>query len=117
MAKKINLSFADGTTDVVKRLFNMGSEINVYTLDEEQILNTGKIKGYIEVEGVGGRVRTSISKQILQGYGRNYELYFDLCSATANIIGIPTLHKIFPEFFLVIKEYQRYYWLQSKFHR
>jgi hypothetical protein len=39
----------------------MGIEINVYRLDEGQILNTGKIKGYIEVEGVGGKVRTPIT--------------------------------------------------------
>jgi hypothetical protein len=43
----------------------MGSEINVYTLDEGQILNTDKIKGHIEVEGVGGRVRTPITKLIM----------------------------------------------------
>ena len=51
----------DSTTKVVKWLLNMGSEINIYTLDEGQILNTGKIKGYIEVEGVGGKVRTPIT--------------------------------------------------------
>ena len=35
---------------MVKWLLDMGIEINVYRLDEGQILNTGKIKGYIEVE-------------------------------------------------------------------
>ena len=59
----------------------MGSEINVYTLDEEQILNTGKIKGYIEVEGLGGKFRTSITRLILQVYDKNYEQDFTLCSA------------------------------------
>ena len=42
-----------------------GSKMHVYTLDVEQILNTGKIKGYIEVEGVGGKVRTPVTKLIL----------------------------------------------------
>ena len=36
----------DITTKVVKRLLDMGSEINVYALEEGKILNTGKIKGY-----------------------------------------------------------------------
>ena len=31
-----------------------GQSIQIYILDEGKILNTGKIKGYIEVEGVGG---------------------------------------------------------------
>ena len=76
----------------------MGSEINVYTLDEEQILNTGKIKGYIEVEGVEGKVRTPIGRLILQVYDKNYKLDFVLCSVPENIIELPTIHKLFPKF-------------------
>ena len=51
---------------MVKWLLDMGSEINIYTLDEGQILNTGKIKGYSEEEGIGGKVRTLITRVILQ---------------------------------------------------
>ena len=43
---------------------------NIYS-SEGKILNTGKIKGYIEVEGVGGRVRTPITRLILQIYNKN----------------------------------------------
>ena len=88
----------DGTTKVVKWLLGTSS-IYIHSLDEGKILNTGKSKGYIEVEGLGCRVRTSIIKLKLQVYDRNYELYFALCSATANIIGLPTIHKLFPNFF------------------
>jgi hypothetical protein len=93
-----------------------GSEINIYTLDEGHILNTGKIKGYIEVEGIGGKVRTPITRLILQVYDKNYELDFALCSVPENIIGLPTICKLFLKI-LNYKEHQRWYWLQSKFHR
>ena len=56
------ITLPDSTTKVVKWLLNMGSEINIYTLDEGQILNTGKIKGYIEVKRAGVKVRTPITK-------------------------------------------------------
>lgn len=56
----------DSTTKVVKWRLDVGSEINVYTLGEGQILNTGKIKGYSEEEGIGGKVRTLITRVILQ---------------------------------------------------
>ena len=94
----------EGTTKMVKWLLDTGSKYtnilaNIYCLDEGKILNTGKIKGYIEVEGVWGRVRISIIILTLQVYDRNYELYFALCSVTANIIGLTTIHKLFPNFF------------------
>jgi hypothetical protein len=76
----------------------MGSEINIYALDEVRILNTGKIKGYIEVEGVGGKVITPITILILQVCDKNYELDFVLCSAPENVIGIPITYKLFLKF-------------------
>jgi hypothetical protein len=80
----------EGTTKMVKWLLDTGSKYtnilaNIYCLDEGKILNIGKSKGYIEVEGVGGRVRTSIIKLTLQVYDRNYELYF-LCSVAQQIL-------------------------------
>ena len=53
----LSIILSDSITKVAKWLLDTGSKMHVYTLDVEQILNTGKIKGYIEVEGVGSRVR------------------------------------------------------------
>ena len=69
---------------------------NIYCLDEGKILNIGKSKGYIEVEGVGGRVRTPITRLILQIYDKNDD--FALCSTPENIIELPTIHKLFLKF-------------------
>ena len=54
----------------------MGCKLNVYTLHEGQILNTGKITCYIEGEGIGGRVTAPMTRLILQVYDKNYEVDF-----------------------------------------
>jgi hypothetical protein len=92
----VPIILSDSTTKVAKWLLDKGSEINIYTIDEGQFLHTGKIKGYIEVEGIGGRVRTPITRLILQVYDKNDD--FALCSTPENIIELPTIHKLFLKF-------------------
>ena len=74
-----------------------GSKINIYTLDEGQILNRGKIKGYI-VEGIENKARTPITRLTLKENDKNYKLDFALRSGLENIIGLPTIHKLFQKF-------------------
>ena len=87
------------TTKVVQWLLDTGSEINVYTLHKGQILNTGKIKGYREVEGVGGKFRIPITRLILQVYDKNYELDFTLCSA-------PEKNQAYPQYTIISKIFE-----------
>lgn len=89
---------SNGTTKMVKWRLDTGSEINVYTQDEGQILNTGKVIGHIEVEGIGGKIKTPINKLTLQVFDKNYELDFTLCSDPKNILGLLTIHKLFQNF-------------------
>lgn len=69
-----------GATKMVKWLLDTGSEINVYTQEKGQILNIGKVIGHIKLEGIGGKIKTPITRLTLQVYDKNYELDFTLYS-------------------------------------